>query len=97
MVVEEVCTLCTKGGLRYRTDEVCTLYTKGGLTYRAEEVRLFLAVREAAHVRLFTRVPWLGPHLISSIEKFASGVHIDMSRIEDVARQRRHRGGGLVL
>lgn len=57
-----------------------------GLDIEAEEVRLFLAVREAAHVRLFTRVPWLGPHLISSIEKFASGVHIDMSRIEDVAR-----------
>ena len=30
------------------------------------QVRLYLAVREAARVRLFSEVPWLGPQLLSS-------------------------------
>src|SRR5690606_15547648 len=36
-----------------------------GLDAPIEEVRQFLAVREAAHARLFTHVPWLRSHLLS--------------------------------
>ncbi|WP_299166049.1 zinc-dependent metalloprotease [uncultured Arthrobacter sp.] len=57
-----------------------------GLDISEYDVRLFLAVREAAHVRLFTQVPWLTGHLLGAIESYARGIHIDMSKIEDVAR-----------
>jgi putative hydrolase len=58
-----------------------------GLDVPAQEIRLFLAVREAAHVRLFARVPWLAGHLLGAIESYARGIHIDMSRIEEAARE----------
>lgn len=57
-----------------------------GLDVSEYDVRLFLAVREAAHVRLFTQVPWLTGHLLGAIESYARGIHIDMSKIEEVAR-----------
>jgi putative hydrolase len=46
-------------------------------------VLLYLALREAAHQRLFGHVPWLRQHLISAVEDYGRGVHIDMSGIED--------------
>lgn len=57
-----------------------------GLDLPEQEVRLFLAVREAAHARLFVHVPWLRGYLLGTIESYARGIHIDMSRIEDLAR-----------
>ncbi|MBT8162469.1 MULTISPECIES: zinc-dependent metalloprotease [Arthrobacter] len=57
-----------------------------GLSIPENDVRLFLAVREAAHARLFVQVPWLRGHLLSAIEAYARGIHIDMSRVEDLAR-----------
>lgn len=57
-----------------------------GLDVSGLDVRLFLATREAAHVRLFTQVPWLTGHLLGAIESYARGIHIDMSKIEEVAR-----------
>ncbi|MBW4094318.1 MAG: zinc-dependent metalloprotease [Acidobacteria bacterium] len=57
-----------------------------GLDLPEEEIRLFLAVREAAHARLFVHVPWLRGHLLGAIESYARGIHIDMSRMEDLAR-----------
>ncbi|SED83155.1 putative hydrolase [Arthrobacter alpinus] len=56
-----------------------------GLEVPEEEIRLFLALREAAHARLFVQVPWLRGHLLGAIESYARGIHIDMSRIEDLA------------
>lgn len=58
-----------------------------GLDVSEYDIRLFLAAREAAHVRLFTHVPWLSGHLLGAIESYARGVHIDMSKIEEVARE----------
>jgi putative hydrolase len=58
-----------------------------GLNVPAQDVLLFLAVREACHARLFTHVPWLGAHLLGAIESYARGIHIDMSRIEEAARE----------
>ncbi|WP_442884790.1 zinc-dependent metalloprotease [Arthrobacter sp. Soc17.1.1.1] len=57
-----------------------------GLDVPEQEVQLFLAVREAAHVRLFTHIPWLTGHLLGSIERYARGIHIDMGKIEEAAR-----------
>lgn len=57
-----------------------------GLSVPENEVRLFLAVREAAHARLFVQVPWLRGHLLGAIEAYARGIHIDLSRVEDLAR-----------
>lgn len=57
-----------------------------GLDVPEQEVMLFLAVREAAHARLFTHVPWLSGHLLGAIESFARGIHIDTGKIEELAR-----------
>ncbi len=35
-----------------------------------EQVRLYLAVREAARVRLFSDVPWLGPQLLAAVRDY---------------------------
>jgi putative hydrolase len=53
-----------------------------GLGRPAEEVRLYLALREAAHQRLFTHVPWLRQRLLEAVESYARGISIDMSTIE---------------
>ncbi|HEU5008469.1 MAG TPA: zinc-dependent metalloprotease, partial [Jatrophihabitantaceae bacterium] len=53
-----------------------------GLQRPAEEVRLYLALREAAHQRLFTHVPWLRQRLMEAVESYARGITIDMSAIE---------------
>ena len=46
------------------------------------QVRLYLAVREAARVRLFSEVPWLGPQLLSAVEDYARNITIDTDAIE---------------
>ncbi|MDF2806992.1 MAG: hydrolase [Cellulosimicrobium sp.] len=53
-----------------------------GLDAPAEEVRLFLALREAAHARLFTHVSWLRGHLRSLVDAYARGITIDLSALE---------------
>ncbi len=58
-----------------------------GLSLPENDIRLFLAVREAAHARLFVQVPWLRGHLLGAIEAYARGIHIDTSKIEELARE----------
>jgi putative hydrolase len=58
-----------------------------GLDVTADDVLLYLALREAAHQRLFAHVPWLRQHLISSVEDFGRGVTIDISGIEQAMGQ----------
>ena len=53
-----------------------------GLSVDADEVRLFLALREAAHQRLFAHVPWLPAHLLGAVEQYASGITMDMTRLQ---------------
>jgi putative hydrolase len=53
-----------------------------GLAVSEEDVLLYLALREAAHQRLFAHVPWLRGHLIAAVEEFGRGVTIDISGIE---------------
>lgn len=53
-----------------------------GLEISADEVRLYLALREAAHQRLFAHVPWLRAHLLGAVEDYARGITVDLSGIE---------------
>jgi putative hydrolase len=54
-----------------------------GLSVDISEVRLFLALREAAHQRLFAHVPWLRQHLFGAVEAYASGITVDMSKLRE--------------
>src|SRR5215467_12748743 len=58
-----------------------------GLSISADEVRLFLALREAAHHRLFSHVPWLRAHLFGAVEEYARGITVDASRLRDAMPQ----------
>ena len=57
-----------------------------GLDVTEDDVRLYLALREAAHQRLFAHVPWLRSHLISAVEEYGRGVSLDLSGIEEAMR-----------
>jgi putative hydrolase len=54
-----------------------------GLEVPDEDVLLYLALREAAHQRLFAHVPWLAGHLIAAVEDYGRGTTIDVSKIEN--------------
>lgn len=58
-----------------------------GLGVPQDEVRLYLALREAAHQRLFAHVPWLRAHLFGAVEGYARGITVDTSRLEDAVGQ----------
>ncbi|RCG19537.1 hydrolase [Streptomyces diacarni] len=58
-----------------------------GLGIPQEEVRLYLALREAAHQRLFAHVPWLRSHLFGAVEGYARGIKVDTAKLEDVVGQ----------
>ena len=53
-----------------------------GLEVDLAEVRLYLAVREAARVRLFAEVAWLGPQLVAAVQSYARDISIDTEGIE---------------
>jgi len=57
-----------------------------GLDVSADDVLLYLALREAAHQRLFAHVPWLRGHLVAAVEDYGRGTTIDISRIESAVR-----------
>lgn len=57
-----------------------------GLDAPADEVWHFLAVREAAHARLFTHVPWLRASLLGAVEEYARGIEIDLEQMEESMR-----------
>jgi putative hydrolase len=58
-----------------------------GLERPAEEVRLFLALREAGHHRLFGHVPWLRQRLLDTVDAYARGITVDTSAIERAVAQ----------
>jgi putative hydrolase len=58
-----------------------------GLSVDAGEVRLFLALREAAHHRLFGHVPWLRARLLGAVEDYARGIKVDASALRDAMPQ----------
>ncbi len=58
-----------------------------GLSVEADEIRLFIALREAAHHRLFGHVPWLRARLLSAVEDYARGIKVDTSALRDAMPQ----------
>jgi putative hydrolase len=46
-------------------------------------VRLYLALRESAHHRLFAHVPWLRAHLLDAVAAYARGISVDTSRLQE--------------
>src|SRR3954470_9011579 len=57
-----------------------------GLGLDDDEVRLYLALREAAHARLIAGVPWLRSHLLGAVEEYARGITIDTAALEEAVR-----------
>ena len=53
-----------------------------GLGRPDEEVRLYLALREAAHQRLYGHVGWLRQRVIDTVEAYARGIRVDPGAIE---------------
>jgi putative hydrolase len=58
-----------------------------GLDVSKDDVLLYLALREAAHQRLFAHVPWLRGHLLAAVEDYGRGTTIDVSKIESSMRE----------
>jgi len=56
-----------------------------GLEIPVDEVRLYLAVRELAHARLFRHAKWLRLHLLTQITDYARGIRIDTEPLEELA------------
>ncbi|WP_422774915.1 zinc-dependent metalloprotease [Plantactinospora sp. WMMC1484] len=54
-----------------------------GLELPEDEVRLYVALREAAHQRLFQHVPWLRGHVLTSVEMYATGITVNREAIEE--------------
>lgn len=54
-----------------------------GLEVPDDQVRLYLALREAAHHRLFAHAPWLRAHLVAAVAAYARGITVDTARLEE--------------
>ena len=52
-----------------------------------DDVLLYLALREAAHQRLFAGVPWLRDHLIGAVAEYGAGMDFDTSGMESKLRE----------
>jgi putative hydrolase len=52
-----------------------------GLERSVADVRLFMALREAAHHRLFSHVPWLRQQLLDAVDAYGRGISIDPQAI----------------
>ncbi len=53
-----------------------------GLDVTEDDVVLYLALREAAHQRLFGHVPWLREHLIGAVTDYARGIELNAKEIQ---------------
>jgi putative hydrolase len=54
-----------------------------GLEIDLDQVRLYVALREAAHQRLFGHVPWLRGHVLTAVETYAAGIRVNREAIEE--------------
>lgn len=82
--------LCSSDiGIPLTTDHVPTLVPANiaafteDLSIDADQVRLYLALREAAHQRLFAHVPWLRARLQGAIDDYARGIRLDTDRLTE--------------
>lgn len=53
-----------------------------GIGIPLDDVRLYLALRESAHQRLFAHVPWLRARMVGAMEEYARGIRVDQGRLE---------------
>jgi putative hydrolase len=53
-----------------------------GLDVTEDDVLLYLALREAAHQRLFAHVPWLRDHLIGAVTDYARGLEVNAEGLQ---------------
>ena len=58
-----------------------------GLSVGDDEIRLFVAMREAAHHRLFSHVPWLRARLLGAVEDYARGIKVDADSLREAMQQ----------
>lgn len=57
-----------------------------GLDIDDDEVRSYVALREAAHVRLFATATWLPGQLHAAVERYAGGITIDSEALDAAVR-----------
>ncbi|MDY3048926.1 MAG: zinc-dependent metalloprotease [Rothia sp. (in: high G+C Gram-positive bacteria)] len=57
-----------------------------GLDIPAQEVMLYLALREAALIRLHRANPWLREDILALIQRFSRGIHVDIDRMQSAAQ-----------
>jgi putative hydrolase len=55
-----------------------------GLGVPLSEVRLYLALRECAHLRLFHQAPWLRSRILAAVDDYSRGISIDTSGMESL-------------
>jgi putative hydrolase len=53
-----------------------------GLDVGEDDVVLYLALREAAHQRLFAHVPWLSEHLLGAVTDYATGIEVNTANLQ---------------
>src|SRR5215217_1524853 len=53
-----------------------------GLDVGEADVLLYLALREAAHQRLFAHVPWLREHLLGAVAEYAKGIEVNTANLQ---------------
>jgi putative hydrolase len=54
-----------------------------GLDVSEDDVLLYLALREAAHQRLFAHVPWLREHLVGAVTDYAQGLELNVQQMQE--------------
>src|SRR5690625_2012484 len=57
-----------------------------GLDIEPEQVRIYVALREAARMRLYANSPWLARDLTAMVQQYAAGITIDVSATEDAVQ-----------
>jgi putative hydrolase len=58
-----------------------------GLEIPEDQLALYVATRELAHARLFRHARWLRLDVIAQVTEFARGIHVDTSRLEELAER----------
>lgn len=58
-----------------------------GLEVPEDQIRIWLAIREFAHARLFHHAKWLRLEVMSEIRSYAEGIHVDVRALDDLAMQ----------
>lgn len=54
-----------------------------GLEVSTSDAMMFIALREAAHQRLFVHVPWLAARVIGAVEQYARYMRVDMEQLNE--------------